>query len=313
MLVQAHTRSRASGEDAEGLVLEPPPRTMDPVSRSGSNAASTTVGGSAKALTKGLALVDHIAESDGPLRLVDLVEISGLPRATALRLLEVLCRAEVLRGDASGAYTLGPRVASWGQSFLDRLDLRAQAAEPMQELVDLSGETCFLGVLDGAQVLYVAAVNSPKPVRPAARPGSRNPLHCTGIGKVLLAGRTDDDVRGLLPEPLERRTGNTLTDPAAVLEQVRLVRARGYATDEIENEEGVRCVAAPVRDHTGAVVAGVSVSAPAYRFTTEDVLRLAPEVVRVTTELSRRLGAPQAGDAVASHQRTPSLSERSAR
>ncbi|WP_369255522.1 IclR family transcriptional regulator [Geodermatophilus amargosae] len=253
---------------------------------------STSVAGSAKALVKGLALVEHVADSDRPLRLVDLVEASGLPRPTVLRLLDVLCRAEVLRTDAGGAYGLGPRVAAWGQSFLDRLDLRSQAADLMEELVEISGETCFLGVLDGRQVLYVAAVNSPKPVRPAARPGYRNPLHCTGIGKVLLSGLDDEEVRGLLDGPLERRTENTLTDPGTLVDHVALVRRRGYAVDEVENEEGVRCVAAPVRDHTGVVVAGLSVSAPAYRFSTEDVHRLAPDVVRVTTELSRRLGAP---------------------
>ena len=284
---------------------------MDPVSKPESDSSSTSVAGSAKALVKGLDLIDRMAESERPLRLVDLVEASGLPRPTALRLLEVLCRAEVLRTNEAGAYTLGPRVASWGQSFLDRLDLRSQAVEPMEELVALSGETCFLGMLDGAQVLYLAAVNSPKPVRPAARPGSRNPLHCTGIGKVLLSGLTDDQVSALLPEPLERRTENTLTDLAAVLDQVASVRARGYAIDEIENEEGVRCVAAPVRDHTGGVVAGLSVSAPAYRFSREDVFRLAPEVVRVTTQLSRRLGAPAASGSVP--ENTAALTERSPR
>jgi DNA-binding IclR family transcriptional regulator len=284
---------------------------MDPMSKPELDSGSTSAVGSAKALVKGLALIEHVAESDRALRLVDLVEATGMPRPTALRLLDVLCRAEVLRLDPDGGYTLGPRVASWGQSFLDRLDLRAQAVEPMQELVDLSGETCFLGVLDGAQVLYLAAVNSPKPVRPAARPGSRNPLHCTGIGKVLLSGRTDGEIRELLTEPLERRTENTLTELETVLHQIQLARERGYAIDEIENEEGVRCVAAPVRDHTGAVVAGLSVSAPAYRFSPGDVHRLAPEVVRVTTDLSRRLGATPLGEPLT--QDTASTAERSAR
>jgi DNA-binding IclR family transcriptional regulator len=96
-----------------------------------------------------------------------------------------------------------------------------------------------------------------------------------------------------------------------VLAHIALVRTRGYATDEIENEEGVRCVAAPVRDHTGAVIAGISVSAPAYRFTSADIHRLAPEVLRVTTELSRRLGAPVATESL-SDDTTPTP-ERSAR
>jgi DNA-binding IclR family transcriptional regulator len=265
--------------------------TMNPVSKTNVDSGSSPAG-SAKALVKGLALIELVVESDRPLRLVDLVEASGLPRPTALRLLDVLCRAEVLRVDDAGTYALGPRVAAWGQSFLDRLDLRSQAVQSMEELVEISGETCFLGVLDGGQILYVAAVNSPQPVRPAARPGSRNPLHCTGIGKVLLAWQPESRMRELLAGPLERRTENTLTDADAVVAQLEQVRRRGFAIDEIENEEGVRCVAAPVRDHTGAVVAGLSVSAPAYRFSSDDVHRLAPEVLRVTGGLSRRLGAP---------------------
>lgn len=284
---------------------------MDPVSKSELDSASTTAAGSAKALVKGLALVEHVADSDRPLRLVDLVEASGLPRPTALRLLDVLCRAEILRTDADGRYALGPRVAAWGQSFLDRLDLRSQAVDLMEELVAISGETCFLGVVDRQQVLYLAAVNSPQPVRPSARPGFRNPLHCTGIGKVLLSGMSDSAIRELLVEPLERRTENTLTDPDEVVAHIALVRERGYAIDEVENEEGVRCVAAPVRDHTGTVIAGISVSAPAYRFSTEDLHRLAPDVLRVTAELSRRLGAPDAvGSSRGEHEST---TERSAR
>jgi DNA-binding IclR family transcriptional regulator len=284
---------------------------MDPVSKPELDPASTSAAGSAKALVKGLALVELVADSDRPLRLVDLVEAGGMPRPTALRLLDVLCRAEVLRVDGEGRYTLGARVAAWGQSFLDRLDLRSQAVDLMEQLVDISGETCFLGVVDRQQVLYLAAVNSPQPVRPAARPGFRNPLHCTGIGKVLLSGMTDAEMLELLAEPLERRTENTLTTSADVLIQIALVRERGYAIDEIENEEGVRCVAAPVRDHTGAVVAGLSVSAPAYRFSTEDVYRLAPEVLRVTAELSRRLGAPVAPEPLPDD--TTPTPERSAR
>jgi IclR family acetate operon transcriptional repressor len=284
---------------------------MDAVSKPELDSPSTSAAGSAKALVKGLALVELVADSDRPLRLVDLVAASGLPRPTALRLLDVLCRAEVLRADADGRYTLGPRVAAWGQSFLDRLDLRSQAVDLMEELVEISGETCFLGVVDRQQVLYLAAVNSPQPVRPAARPGFRNPLHCTGIGKVLLSGMADAEIRELLVTPLERRTQNTITEPDGVLGHIAQVRDRGYATDEIENEEGVRCVAAPVRDHTGAVVAGLSVSAPAYRFSTDDVHRLAPEVLRVTAELSRRLGAPTAPESQSDD--TSTTPERSAR
>jgi DNA-binding IclR family transcriptional regulator len=268
---------------------------MSPVSKSKLDPASSPglappTSGAAKALVKGLALVDLVAIHSGPARLADLVAGSGLPRPTALRLLEVLCRSSVLRTDDAGRYRLGPRVAAWGHAFIDELDLSSMASEPMAELVELSGETCFLGVRDQTNVLYLLAVNSPQAVRPAARAGSRNPLHCTAIGKVLLAWRSEPEIRRDLPVPLRRRTENTLVDPDAVLAELRAVRDRGFATDDVENEDGVRCVAAPVRDHAGAVAAGISVSAPAYRFSRDDLFRLAPDVLRVAAGLSERLG-----------------------
>ncbi|WP_169747972.1 IclR family transcriptional regulator [Pseudonocardia acaciae] len=252
--------------------------------------AAPATAGAAKALVKGLALVDLVAAHDGPTRLVDLVADSGLPRPTALRLLEALCRSGVLRTDDAGHYRLGPRVAAWGHAFVNELDLPAMAAEPMAGLVEASGETCFLGVRDEASVVYLVAVNSPQAVRPAARVGSRNPLHCTAIGKVLLAWLPEPEIRGALVAPLERRTANTLADPDAVVAELAAVRERGFATDDVENEDGVRCVAAPIRDHAGAVAAGLSVSAPAYRFSRDDLFRLAPEVLRVAATVSERLG-----------------------
>jgi IclR family acetate operon transcriptional repressor len=253
--------------------------------------ASSSATGSAKSLIKGIALIDLIASSEVPLRQTELSKASGLPRPTAVRLLDVLCHADLLRLDPAGGYVLGPRLARWGQAFLDGLDVRRHATDLVQRLVDLSNETSFLGVLDHTSVLYIAAVNSPQPVRPAARVGSRNPLHSTAIGKALLAARTAEERDALLVAPLERRTPNTIVDRSELDAHLAEVRERGFAIDEIENEEGVRCVAAPVRDHQGTTIAAISVSAPAYRFSLDDLLRLAPEVVRATHELSARLGS----------------------
>lgn len=246
--------------------------------------------GSAKALVKGIALVDTVATADSGLRLADLVDASGLPRPTVLRLLEALCEHGLLTVDRTGGYALGPRVAVWGQRYVDGLDVRTQAEDLMQALAAQTRETCFLGVRDDQCVLYIAKVDSPQAVRPAARVGGRNPLHCTAIGKVLLAYAPADVVQRYLSGPLESKTENTITDPGQLTAEFARVRERGYAIDAIENEEGVRCVAAPVRDHTGSVVAAMSVSAPAYRFGPEDLPRLAPRVVSAAEELSRRIG-----------------------
>ncbi|MFD1713360.1 IclR family transcriptional regulator [Amnibacterium flavum] len=250
----------------------------------------SSISGSAKGLVKGIAIVDLLAASPRPLRLTDIAASTGLPHATAVRLIDVLVELDIVRVEARGLYELGPRVAGWGQAFLNTLDISRLAFDIIEDLVDETNETSFLGVLDRNTVLYVAAVSSPQPVRPAARIGSRNPLHCTGIGKTLLAYSSPERRESLLQGDLVRRTENTITDRDALSIELDAIRDRGYAIDEIENEEGVRCVAAPVRDHLGQVVAAISVSAPAYRFTRDHVDRFAPRVVAAAMELSARVG-----------------------
>jgi DNA-binding IclR family transcriptional regulator len=254
----------------------------------GSNPGVTT--GAAKALVKGLALVELVAAAPAPVRLTDLVDGSGLPRSTTLRLLAALVEAGVLEADPDRGYSLGPQLAVWGQQYLERLDVAQKATDLMRELAEDARETCFLGVREHRQVLYVACADGPQAVRPVARVGSRNPLHCTGIGKALMAFAPPQLAAEYVEGEMERRTQRTITEPAALLEELERTRERGWAIDDIENEEGVRCIAAPVRDHLGAVVAAMSVAAPAYRFAHEELLELAPTVLKATTELSRRIG-----------------------
>jgi DNA-binding IclR family transcriptional regulator len=256
--------------------------SLDSMSKAGAQ-------GAPKALIKGLALVELVA-SQAPLRLVDLVEWSGLPRPTALRLLDALRDRDVLELTLAGEYVLGPRLAVWGQQYLEGLDLRAQAQDIMASLSSKTRETCFLGVRDGSHVLYVAKADSPQAVRPAARVGGLNPLHSTAIGKALLAFGPEGLVEGYLQEPLQMKTPNTITDPQKLRVELDTIRRLGYSTDDAENEDGVRCVAAAVMDHTGLTEAAISVSAPAYRFALEDLPRLAPQVIVAARELSRRIG-----------------------
>jgi DNA-binding IclR family transcriptional regulator len=251
--------------------------------------------GGAKALVKGVAIVDAIAAAPRPLELVDLLDASGLPRPTALRLIDVLLEQGMLQR-AGRAYALGPRLAVWGQRYLAALDVRAQAVDLMRALADETRETCYLGVRDGRRVLYVAKADSPQAVRPAAEIGNRNPLHSTGIGKALLAfGAPDEAVAYAHGGPLEIKTPNTIVDAERLLVEMEHTRERGYAVDDVENEDGVRCVAAPVYDHAGQVVAAMSVSAPAYRFALKDLPRIAPGVRAAALELSTRIGYREGG------------------
>jgi len=253
---------------------------------------AASISGSPKALLKGIALVDLVAEQHATgVRQAELVERSGLPRATALRLLDALVENAVLRVEEGPLYRLGPRLARWGGLVLGDLDVARVSADVVASLVVLTRETCFIGVRDGDSVLYVAAVNSPQAVRPAAHVGWTNPLYSTGIGKALLAYEDEADIDATLSRlTFEPRTAHTVANRDELSERLAQVRELGYSIDDIENEEGVRCVAAPIFDHRGKIAAAISVSAPAYRFSRDDVERWSTTVIEAARSISERLG-----------------------
>lgn len=146
-------------------------------------------------------------------------------------------------------------------------------------------------MLDGLEVLYVDRVESRHPVRLRSIIGTRNPLHCTSLGKAILAFLPPDEQAALVPRlALTRHTTNTITDADVLQRHLACVRERGYAIDDIENEDGVRCLGVPIRDHTGRAFAALSIAGPAYRFSLERIAELAPAVMRAAAEISCRVG-----------------------
>jgi IclR family acetate operon transcriptional repressor len=250
--------------------------------------------GSAKALVKGLGLVGLIAENPDGLRLAEIVARGDVAKATAIRLLEALVDAELLRAD-EGVYRLGPTCAIWGSTFLGNLRLREQAGDLLDRLTERTGETCHLGLPDGIRVLYVARAESPHSIRMVSRTGSTNPLYSTGLGKAILAWSDPATVDAVIAAGLAPRTPATITDPDELRREIGRIRRRGYSIDNVENEDGVRCVGAPVFDHEGRVAGGLSVAGPTYRMTAEHLREYGPEVVATAGELSRRLGWRESG------------------
>jgi IclR family acetate operon transcriptional repressor len=166
-------------------------------------------------------------------------------------------------------------------------------AEPyLSQLVELTGESANLAVLDGQAAVYVAHVAAPRTVRMFTRVGNRAPLHASGTGKVLLANLAEERREALIGElALMRHTPMTITDRDPLRRELEAVRRLGYALDNGEFEEGVSCVAVPVRDATDQVVAAVSVSGPASRLTRDRAELFVPQIQGVVAELSRTLGS----------------------
>lgn len=161
----------------------------------------------------------------------------------------------------------------------------------LRRLRDLANETVHLVVMDGGQCIYVEKVECSQAVRMHSTIGSRVHAHCTAVGKSMLAYLSQEQVEEILGRHgLPARTSHTITDKKRLLEELAQVREQGYAVDDVENEEGIRCVGAPIFDHRRKVVAALSVSGPAFRLTKERVRELAPHVKATALAISRQLG-----------------------
>jgi IclR family KDG regulon transcriptional repressor len=245
-----------------------------------------------QSVLKTLDILDCLASSQQPLSTQEVAQQCGLSRPTAYRhLVTLLTRDYVATGQDGGRFQIGARVLSLGKSFLDRLDLPDIAKADMRELSQASKETVYLGILDGTEILYVGKVDSPQQVRMHCVIGTRNPLHCTALGKAILAFLPSEERAALLDQiTLTARTANTITDRSALEENLALVRARGYAIDEMEIEEGIRCIGTPVFDHTGYVVAAISTSGPAFRLSLTRIHDMAEAAMRASRAISSKLG-----------------------
>ncbi|MBD3009085.1 MULTISPECIES: IclR family transcriptional regulator [unclassified Streptomyces] len=245
-------------------------------------------------LRRALSIVMFLAEDRGHPRgatLTDLAEGLNLSKSTILRLLAPLREVRLVDQDAdSGRYRLGPQNALLGQVYLERLDFRETAAPHLHELVESIGETVHLVVFDPPEIVYIDKVESPQPVRMHSRIGSRQPAYCTAVGKAFLAHASDAVVEQVIARGMPPRTPATITSAERLHAELAAVRERGYAIDDVENEEEIRCVAAPVFDHSGTVATAISVSGPASRVTRDRVAEIGELLLDSTKALSGRLG-----------------------
>ncbi|GLW08883.1 IclR family transcriptional regulator [Microtetraspora sp. NBRC 13810] len=210
--------------------------------------------------------------------------------STAHRYITSLLELGVLERDAAGAYHLGVSLITLAGRYLEEDGLRAAARPYLTELVELSGETVHLGIRVGDQIVYVDKVESAKSVRLVSHIGSRVPMHCTSMGKVILALLDTATTEAILAAAVqERRTPHTLTGQDLLAELDR-VRRQGFAIDDEENEEGVRCVGVPILNTEGSPVAAFSVSAPATRFSVADCHRIASTAITMAADIGRRIG-----------------------
>jgi IclR family KDG regulon transcriptional repressor len=218
---------------------------------------------------------------------------TGLHKSTARRLLLTLSSVGLVRQvPPDDHYTLGARVPALGRAAQVHLLIGPAAHGILVELRDQTTETVHLAVPDRFEIVYLEKVESHQSVQAASRVGYRAPLYCTGLGKAYLAFQPSD-VRAeyIATTTLIRRTPTTFTDPAMFVEELAKIRRRGYATDDEENEGGVRCVAAPVLNASGVSVAAISLMAPAGRLSKTRMAKMGELVNLAAMKLARSAGA----------------------
>ncbi len=242
---------------------------------------------SVRAVERVVDILDMLQRSSSPVSLVELADVTRLPKSSVFRYLATLeARGYVDKDPVSGDFTLGVALPSQRQ----HLDLLVARARPLlQRLRDRFGETVNFGVLDGDKILYLEIVESPKAMRLAARSGDRDFVHSTALGRAIAAQLPGERVRDIVASAgMPALTPRTTTSADELLASLQAVRADGYAIDDEENEVGARCVAVALPGTR--LPAGISVSAPAMRLSHDEARAVGTALAEDVAFLARRLG-----------------------
>jgi DNA-binding IclR family transcriptional regulator len=243
-------------------------------------------------LDRAFQILNMLADEHAGASITEIAERLSLHKSTVHRLLMVLGSSRfVEKNTITGKYHLGSRIMELGLSAVSRLDIYEVAGPHLRVLVKETGETAHLAVLRDGQVVSLVNIQSSQTLRTPTTVGTRTPAHCTSLGKAMLAFANPEHIDDFLyKRKLERYTPKTITTASALRAELTAIRNRGYAVDDEEREEGLRCIGAPIWDNSGNVVAALSIAGPAFRIGVDRVPALARMVMRNAAGISASLG-----------------------
>lgn len=222
-----------------------------------------------KSSERTLEILEHLASVGNRRTLGELSRDLQVPKSSLHAILRTMQEKGWIQTDATGArFGLGVRALLVGTSYLDADDVVSLTSGALSQLAEQTGETVHLGRLDGPDIVYLAKRESKHPLRLFSAIGRRLPAHATALGKAMLSMQDPEYVRTTLPDPLPALTSHTIVDHDELLEHLELTRERGYAIDDEETTQGIRCIAVPLRSE-GHVYHALSCSAPTLRLTPE--------------------------------------------
>lgn len=242
-----------------------------------------------QSLARGLKILDRFVEANGSLSITELAQQLELDKSTVSRLVQTLVQHEYAQPDpGTRRYMLGKKITHMSWQLLNRMPIRDQAKPFLVNLMQSTGECAHTAVYSQKQALVIDDVEASASLRVVGGIGRLIPLHCTAVGKCLLAFSG-------VPMPLDmpRRTQRTLTTAADLLAHLEDIRRLGYSLDDEENDYGVRCIAAPVYDPSGQAIACIGISGPTVRMTDDRLNTLAAQVMTAARDLSAQLQAPR--------------------
>lgn len=245
-----------------------------------------------QAVDRAIRILELFDEQNAELKVTEISERLNLHKSTVHSLLKTLqMHGYVRQNEENGKYRIGLKLLERGQLVAQTLDIRSIARPFIVRLSQETGQTVHLVLMVDGGGVYIDKVEGERAVIRYSRIGKRVPFHSSAAGKVLIAFLSDAELNRLLQNyEFERRTERTITDKAALLEELKRVRERGYAIDDQENEIGVRCYAVPLRNHTGEVIAAVSISMLASLVSDEEISDYIQKLHEVSVSISQRLG-----------------------
>jgi IclR family acetate operon transcriptional repressor len=242
-------------------------------------------------VTKAITILDILAQNaDDGINLTELCALIDIPKSTTYRYLVTLQELGLTERKSNDRYYLGTRIIELAGAYLLKSDLRNESQAALDELAEITAETVHLAVPSGTEVIYIAKIESKHTLGMFSHIGARLPMHCTALGKAILAFSDKNTLQLVINKAMISRTPHSIVSTQALENELAMIRSQGYAIDNEENELGIRCVGAPIFDYTGKPVGAISVSAPCDRMDKERSNFLGPLVRQATQMVSRRKG-----------------------
>lgn len=245
-----------------------------------------------QSVDRALSILEVISDYSEGLGVTEISEKVGLHKSTVYRLLSTLNhKGYVVQDDKTNRYMITLKLFELGNKKVEDMNILTVARPYTKQLMEMVNEVVHLVVRDDNEIVYIDKVEADNTIRMASTIGRRSPLYCTSVGKVILAQLSEEEVEDVWNRSkIEKLTKYTITDLGTMKKELEIVKEKGYAIDNEENEVGVRCIGAPVFNMRGEVEGAISISGPTIRVTENNVEEFAKEVVKYANLISKELG-----------------------